>query len=370
MDKRYKILVLNLGSTSNEIALCENEDILLHAEENIPGEKLKAATTTDEITAQRMEFVEQFIKENNIDLKTIDAIAARGTGKGGHYRHGAYLITDEVGQDVLAKKKAGHAGLYSSSRIAFMLSKEYGKPAYFYDVVPTDEVADIARISGIPGHTREVHSHTLNCRATARAVAESLGKDPYDVTFIVCHIGGGCGTMCYKDGIIIDGYSAEEGSFTPVRPGRIPQDYLIKVYGDETLDAAAKKNKLSKNVGMQGHLGTGDCIEVERRIAAGDKKALLVYQAMAYQLSKDIGAMATVVNGKVDAIILTGGVAHSEMFTGFIKERVGFIAPVIVKPGSMEVEALARGITRVLNGEEEVNDYAQVSIPIDPFANC
>ena len=203
---------------------------------------------------------------------------------------------------------------------------------------------------------------TLNCRATARKVAEQLGRDHSKSTFIICHLGGGFCTLVYKDGIIIETYSAEEGSFTPERAGRIPVSFLTEVYTNPGYTDRDIQRVLKKDVGLYGHLGTSDCQEVQRRILAGDKKAKLVYEAMAYQVSKDISSLGAVVCGKVDAIVLTGGIAHSAMMTGWIKERVEFIAPVIVVPGSMEMEALAGGVTRVLNGEEQLNSYEDVRV--------
>ncbi len=367
MEKR-KILVINMGSTSSQVAYCENTDIIAQREWAHKSEELKSLETVDDIVAFRKKLVLQFLEENNLKVSEMNAIAARGVGTFGSYRHGAYLLTPEVGAD--ARAGGGHQGLMSSTVIADELSQQYKIPAYLYDVVPVDEIYDIARVSGIPNHRRKAGSHTLNGRAVAMKTAAKLGIKYEEGTFIVCHMGGGVGTMCHHKGRIVETYSAEEGSFTPERAGRVPADVMRKVYSDRSLTPKDIRQILNVNVGLYGHLGTNDCREVEKMIANGDKKALLVYQAMAYQLSANIGAISTAVNGKVDAIILTGGVAHSKMMTGWITERVSFIAPVHIVPGAMEVEALAGGITRVLNGEEAVNDYEEVKRPHTLFENC
>ena len=217
----------------------------------------------------------------------------------------------------------------------------------------------IATITGLANYRRRGASHTLNCRAVAFKVAEQLGRDPNKVSFVITHMGGGFTTLLYRDGRIIDTSSAEEGSFTPERVGKVGMSFMMELYRSNPTPEEIDR-VLRRDVGIFGHLGTSDCREVERRIAAGDKKAKAVYEAMAYMISKDIGAMGAAACGKLDAVILTGGIAHSKLFTGWIEERVGFLAPVIVVPGAMEIEALAGGVTRVLNGEEAVNDYAEV----------
>lgn len=366
MDKIWKILVMNLGSTSSKIGYAENENVIFDDEWDHVKEKVQIPREYDEAVKFRMGYVDKFLEMHSLKMEDMDAIAVRGMGNNGSYHHGAYLLTTEVADDVRAAK-GGHAGLMAGTLIGEALSLKYNIPAYLYDVVPTDEILEIARVTGIKDYRRLAHSHTLNGRATAQKAAKDLGLDFYNSTFLLSHIGGGTGSMCIKDGVIIDAYSAEEGGFSPIRAGRVPDAVLTKVLSSGDKDEINRV--LRKDVGLNGHLGTGDCIEVERRIAEGDKKALLAYQAMAYQLSKDIGALATLVNGKVDAILLTGGVANSKMFTGWMKERLGFIAPVLVYPGTMELEALAGGITRVLNGDETVNDYAETRVEHKLFEN-
>ena len=359
MDTIKKILVINLGSTSSKIAYCENASIVRQVELQHDTKVLRALKGGEEITAFFGKAVGDFIRDAELDMAALDAIAVRGIGRQGSYRHGAYRLTPELLQDVVSGP-VGHVGLYASTVIGGQLSAQYGVPAFLYDVVPTDEIMDIARITGIAHYQRHVASHTLNCRAVARRVAEEMGKDPMHVNFIITHMGGGFGTLAYRDGVIVETYSAEEGSFTPERPGRVPSSLVQALYTDPKYTPDEIRRILKKDVGLYGWLGTSDCREVERRIAAGGEKAKLVYEAMAYQVSKDICSLGAVFCGKVDAIILTGGIAHSDLFTGWIEERVGYLAPVKRVPGAFEIEALAGGVARVLSGDEPLNDYNDV----------
>ncbi|MCL1835655.1 MAG: butyrate kinase [Oscillospiraceae bacterium] len=360
MNKQWNILVLNLGSTSSKVAYYKSEEIVEQSEEQHDTKELRELKTPETILAYYKKIVFGFIDRINLNLEELDAIAVRGTGKWGAYKHGAYLLSQKLGDDVRGNTNIGHLGLYSGTMIGDELSKKYNIPAYLYDVVPTDEVPDIATITGIAGYRRRVASHTLNCRACARRVAERMGLDPGNSTFLIAHMGGGFCSLAYKDGIIIETNAAGDGSFTPERAGLIPSAFLTEVYTNPKYTEQDRQRMLRRDVGLYGHLGTSNCIEVEEMINNGDKKAKLVYEAMAYQVSRDIGSLAPVVGGKVDAIILTGGIAHSKMITGWITERVGFIAPVEIVPGAIEMEALAGGVTRVLNGEEEVNSYEDV----------
>lgn len=359
METIWKILVINLGSTSSKVAYCQNEKIVDQIELAHDTKVLRELKTPESVISFYKKIVMDFLNGALLSVAELDAIAARGIGKWGSYHHGAYLLSPQVGEDC-RNGTMGHQGLYASTLISDELSKKYGIPAYLYDVVPTDEIPEIARICGIPNYRRKIASHTLNCRATARKAAERMGRDHNNSSFIVCHMGGGFCTLLYKDGIIIETYSAEEGSFTPERAGRIPASFLTELYASTKYSEQDIQRILKRDVGLYGHLGTSNCLEVQRRIKEGDRKAKIVYEAMAYQVSKDICSLGAVVCGKVDAVVLTGGIAHSEMMTGMIKERVGYMAPVLIIPGSMEMEALAGGITRVLNGEEQVNDYEDV----------
>ena len=360
MSEMKKIFVINLGSTSSKIAYCENDKIVKQVELQHDTKELRAlGGSAEKITEFFGKHVDKFIEESGIRMEEMDAIAVRGIGKGGSYHHGAYLLTPEVVKDGTSGP-VGHVGLLSSTARGGSLSQKFNIPAYLYDVVPTDEVDDITRITGVAGYNRHIASHTLNMRAAARKAAEQMGKKLEDVNLIIAHMGGGFGSVAIHNGTIVDTNSAEEGSFTPERPGRINSSLVSALYTDPSYTKEDINRILKKDVGLYGYLGTSNCIEVEQRIADGDEKAKRVYEAMAYQVSKDICGMCAILCGKVDAVVLTGGIAHSKLFTGWIEERVKFIAPVIRMAGAFEIEALAGGVTRVLNGEEAVNDYNAV----------
>ena len=194
MSKKWNIFVINMGSTSSKVAYCQNDTIVKKAEVPHDTRELRELKEPESIVAFYKRVVTQFVEENGIDLSRMDAFAIRGIGKMGSYRHGAYLLTPQVAADCLTST-LGHIGLFASTQIGNELSQKYNIPAYLYDVVPTDEVPEMACVTGIPGYRRRIASHTLNCRATARKVAGQLGRDPNKSTFIVTHLGGGFCTL-------------------------------------------------------------------------------------------------------------------------------------------------------------------------------
>ncbi|MBQ9534575.1 MAG: butyrate kinase [Clostridia bacterium] len=353
MGAPKKILVINMGSTSSKMAYFEDDKKVAERSWEHSVEELDRAKTVEEKCDMRRRLLEQFLAENGLNVAEMDAIATRGSGGSGRYRSGAYLVTPELAAD--CKRGMGHQGLLTSTVIADEWSQKYGVPAYLYDVVPVDELQDISRITGHPAITRGGGTHTLNTRAMAMAVAEEIGVPYSEGTFIVTHMGGGVSSNLHVKGRMIDIVSADEGAMTPDRMGKVPCGSLTAMCYRTPKEEFYKQKK-----GLIGNLGTNDCKEIEQRIANGDERAELVYHAMALQVGKDIASLAAVVGGKVDAIVLTGGIAHSKMMTGWIKEYIGFIAPVHVKGGAKEVEALAGGVLRVLNGQEKVNDYEEV----------
>ncbi|MHC1719290.1 MAG: butyrate kinase [Clostridiaceae bacterium] len=355
MKDLYRILVINPGSTSTKISVFENDKEISTKNIEHSSEELAKYSTAVEQYEMRKEAILNYLKELGTGMQEMDAIAARGIGRWGKYSAGAYEINDLMEEDSL--KDTGTHGMILSPILANRWAKEFGIKAYVYDVVPVDELEEIARISGSPLIERIGASHTLNTKATARKVAGEMGRTYEDVTFIMCHMGGGIGANLHKNGRIIDVTSDDEGTFSPERAGRVSTDALIKLCFSGKYTEKQARKLMKGSAGLVGYLGTNDCKEVERRIAAGDRKAELIYEAMAYQIAKDIGALATVVNGNVDRIVLTGGIAYSKMMTDMITERVSFIAPVVVVPGAMEMEALEQGVIRVLRGEEEAKKY-------------
>ncbi len=353
-QKQKRILAINLGSTSSMVSVFEGETAIAEISISHTMEEIKACPGIEGQYQMRKVLVEQALQKREIPFTSLDAIAVRGMGAPGRYSAGAYLIDDRL---VEGSRQGVHVGLAAAPIMANDWSKQYHIPAYLYDVVGTDEIVDVARISGSPLIERSGSVHTLNTRAVARQVAEDMGKHYEDVTMILCHLGGGISTSLHQNGRIVDGLATDEGTFTPDRSGKLPLKKLVKLCMSGNYDKKQIDRILTGDAGLIGYLGTNNCKEIETRIQQGDTKADLVYRAMAYQIAQDIGAMAVVAKGKLDGIILTGGIAYSELFTGWIKEYVHFLAPVILYPGSMEMLALVRGITRVLEGKETAKLY-------------
>jgi butyrate kinase len=238
-------------------------------------------------------------------------------------------------------------------------------PAFIVDPVCVDEFDELARVSGLPEIKRKSLSHALNLKATARRAAEDLGRPYSDLNLVVSHLGGGISVTAHRKGRMVDVNQALDGTgpFAPERSGGLPVGDVVRMcfgvapYGGLSLTYEEMFRKLAGQGGLVAHLGTNDAVEVEERIASGDEHARLVYEAMAYQIAKEIGAMATVLAGVVDAIVITGALAHSEMLLAWLRQRTEWIARLLVYPGEDEMLALALGGLRVLRGEEEARVY-------------
>jgi butyrate kinase len=249
--------------------------------------------------------------------------------------------------------------------LAFKVAAQVGVPAYVVDPVSVDEFDDLARVSGLPEIERKSLSHALNLKAVARRAASELGKPSSALHLVVVHLGGGISVTVHRRGRMVDVNQALDGTgpFAPERAGGLPVGDVVRMcfgvppYQGLNLTYEQMFRKLAGRGGLVAHLGTNSALEVERRIADGDDDARLIYEAMAYQIAKELGAMATVLNGDVDAVVITGGVAHSQMLLDWIRPRVAWIAPVLVYPGEDEMLALAQGVLRVLRGEEEAREY-------------
>lgn len=353
----YRILCINPGSTSTKIAVFENgekkdEVNLEHSADEIS----KYSDIVSQLPMRRAA-IEDYLSSHGWELNGFDAIAARGAPDGKHYHAGAYRIDADMVASCMNPKNAFHP-MSLAPVIAYGWSKEYDIPAYSYDVVYVDELCDTARVTGNTIITRNPSGHTLNTKAVARKVAADMGKSYEELNLIMCHLGGGCSVSMHSQGKIIDIVAGGENTFSPSRMGRCSYKSLIKLCYSGKYTEKELTRLFANNSGIVAYLGTNDCREVERRIAGGDKEARLIYDAFAYNIAKDVGMMSVVTGGKVDAIVLTGGIAYSEMLTEMVKERVGFIAPVVVYPGAIEMEALAAGVTRVLDGSETAHSFS------------
>lgn len=354
--QRENLLVINPGSTSTKVAIFRNgqnivQKNLVHSSDDLA----KFDKVTDQFE-YREQMILDWLAEENIDVKSLAAVV----GRGGLLRpmpSGTYTVTDVMIEDL----KIGIQGEHASNLggiIAKGIADGQGIPSYIVDPVAVDEFPDIARISGLPELPRKSLVHALNVRAVGRKAAKDMGKDLSEVNFIIAHLGGGITISPVEKGKIVDGNNANEGGpFSPERAGSLPVGELMRLcYSGKYTQAEMKKMIVGK-AGLVGYLGTNDAREVEKMIENGDKKAEFIYDAMAYQIAKEIGAVATVLKGKVDAVILTGGVAYSKLICEKISKRVQFIAPFKVYPGEDEMLALAEGAQRVLGGEEKAKIY-------------
>lgn len=359
MKEHYTILCINPGSTSTKLALFRDESKLDETNLEHPAEEINKYENIVDQLPMRKAAIYAYLEKHGLKASDIDAIAARGCPAGKRYHAGAYLIDQSMVDACMQPVNAVHP-MCLAPIIAYEWVKEYGIPAYNYDVVMVDELKDVARITGLPEIKRTAACHTLNTKAVAREVAAQMGSSYEKVNFIMCHLGGGCSVSMHEHGRITDMVSNGEGTFSPSRAGKFANNAVIRMCFSGKYTEQSLKELFANHCGFVAHLGTNDCREIEAMIAAGDEKARLIYEAFAYNLAKDIGTMAVTTCGRVDRIILTGGIAYSEMLTGMVAQRVSFIAPVVVHPGAREMEALASGIMRVLRGEESAHRFDEV----------
>jgi len=352
----YKILTINPGSTSTKVALFRDEELSL--EETI-AHKAGELRDYEKIWDQfefRHKAILDLLKRNAIKLTELSAVVGRG-GLLRPLEGGTYLVNRRMVEDA----KRGVQGEHPSNlgcALAQSIAREAGVPAYVVDPVSVDEFEPLARYSGHPLLERRSLSHALNIHAVARLAAERLKIDYRQANFVVAHLGGGISVCPVRGGRIIDANDASsDGPFSPERTGGLPlQGFITLCFSGKYSESEMRRLVMGKG-GLLAYLGTNSAKEVEERIAKGDEKAEEVYQAMAYQIAKEIGAMATVLEGRVDAIVLTGGLAKSEMLVNWITRRVSFISQVLTFPGEFEMKAMALGALRVLRGQEEAKEY-------------
>lgn len=353
---RENLLVINPGSTSTKVAIFRNgESIAQKSLSHTTEELSKFKRVTDQFE-YREQMIFDWLKEENMSLESLIAVVARG-GLLKPMPSGTYKVTDVMIEDLRIGVQDEHA-----SNLGGILAKGIadiqGIPSFIVDPVAVDEFPDIARISGLPELPRKSLIHILNIKAVGRRAAKDMGKSLKDVNFIVAHMGGGFSIAPVEKGIAIDVNNANHGGpFSPERAGTLPVGEIVKLCYSGKYTATEMKKKTVGNAGFVGYLGTNDARDVIKMIDSGDKEAYLIFDAMAYQIAKEIGSMATVLKGKVDAIVLTGGLAYSELLCERISKRVQFIAPVKVYAGEDEMLALAEGAERALNGEEQVKIY-------------
>jgi butyrate kinase len=351
------ILVLNPGSTSTKVAVYKNDKPMVSESiEHDKAEIEKYARIVDQYP-MRKQVVLDFLMRNKIDLATISAVVDRG-GLLKPISSGTYVINQAMLQDLREAKRGEHISNVGAF-IAKEIADQSGARAFIVDAVSVDEFTPLARISGLAGIERKSLLHALNMRMAALQACRELGKKLEQANLIVAHLGGGISISPVDHGKFVDVNNANEGGpFSPERAGGVPTGALVKMCFSGQFTADDIKKKLTRSGGLSAYLGTNKAHEVMDRVNKGDKQAEEVFRAMAYQIAKEIGACATVLNGKVDAIVVTGGVAFNKTFNEWIKERVAFISPkFLVYPGEDEMPALAAGALRVLKGEEKAREY-------------
>lgn len=354
---KYKILAINPGSTSTKIAVYKGQELLF---KKSIKHKSKIINLFDKVIDQyefRKDAILNALKEDNIKLPEFDAIVGRG-GMLKPIEGGTYLVNEKMIEYVKEAPRGEHA-----SNLGCVLAKELAdsinKPAFIVDPVAVDEMNDLARYTGMPEIKRQSLFHALNQKAVALKAAKQLNKNYNEINLIVAHLGGGISVGAHELGKVIDVNNALDGDgpMSPERSGGLPNGPLYKMAlsGKYTLKEIQKKNY--GNGGLVAYLGTNDGFEIAEMIKAGNKEALFILEVMCYQIAKEIGACATVLKGRVDAIVITGGLAFDQLIIDFIKERVSFIAKILVFPGEDEMESLAFGALRVLNNIEEYKEY-------------
>jgi len=355
---REYILAINPGSTSTKVAVFKGEENILQKNLNHSAEEVDKFEKITDQYEYRQKMIMNWMKESGISTESLSAVVGRG-GLLKSIPGGTYKVTDVMIEDLKLGVQGEHASNLGGI-IAKGIADQEGIPSFIVDPVAVDEFEDIARISGMPELQRKSLVHALNIKAVARRAARDMGKGLDELNFIVAHLGGGISIAPLLKGRIVDVNNANDGGpFSPERAGGVPVGAVIKMcYSGEYTQADMKK-KLVGKAGLVGYLGTNDARDVVGMIKNGDKNAELVFDAMAYQIAKEIGSMAVVLMGKVDAVILTGGLAYSELLCDRISKRVAFIGPVMMYPGEDEMQALAEGAARVLGGEEKAKLYEE-----------
>lgn len=351
-----RILAINPGSTSTKIGIFEDDKLVLEKKVEHSADELKDFARVADQFEYRKEVLLSVLAQENLKPESFDAIVGRG-GLMKPIVSGTYHVSDAMLEDFREAKYGEHASNLGAM-IATALAEE-GTPAYIVDPVVVDELDPIARISGLKGIERVSIFHALNQKAVAKRYAAETGS-PYDqLNLIVAHLGGGVSVAAHKKGRCVDVNNAldGEGPFSPERTGGLPVRDVIRLsYSGEYSDKDLRKQFVGKG-GLVSYFGTQDAREVQKMGAEGNEEAKLVYDAMGYQVAKEIAANAAVLHGEVDAILLTGGIAYDKEFVGKIEKAVSWIAKVVVYPGEDELEALAQGALRCLTGKEEARIY-------------
>ncbi len=352
-----KLLIINPGSTSTKIGVFDGEEEVLEETLRHSSEEISKYETIYDQFKFRKDIIINVLKEKEFDIKTLDAVVGRG-GMLKPIESGTYKVNDKMLQDL----KDGVQGQHASNLggiIANQIGNELNIPAFIVDPVVVDELNEVARISGVPELPRVSKFHALNQKAVAKRYAKENGIKYSDLNLIVVHMGGGVSVGAHKNGrvIVVNNALDGEGPFSPERAGSVPVGELIKMCYSGEFTEQEVYNKVVGKGGFVAYLNTNDARDVLKLAAEGNKDAQICFDAFIYQIAKSIGEMATVLEGKIDRIIFTGGIAYSEKVIEELRKRVGWISDITVYPGEDELLALAQGAIRVITGEEEAKEY-------------
>ena len=350
-----RILIINPGSTSTKLAVYEDGKPVWQSGAHHPSHELVDFHSATEQYDYRMEFVRKRLADANVDIH-FDAIIARG-GLTKPLEGGVYKVNEQMKYDLLHAQMDHACNL--GGLIASELAAECGCEAYMADPAVIDELADEARYTGIPEIKRISLFHALNSKAVSRQYAQSLGKNYEDLNVIVAHLGGGISVSAHKQGRVVDVNNAlnGEGPFSTERAGTVPAGQLVDLCFSGKYTIKQIKRMISGGGGLLAYTGTNDMITITREAEEGEEPVRTILNAMLYTIAKQIGAMHIALEGKTDAIILTGGIAHSRYCTDILTTRVGFLAPVVVMPGENEIESLAYNAQEVLAGRIVAKEY-------------
>ena len=352
-----KSLIINPGSTSTKIGVFEDETLLFEETLRHTTEEISQYASIADQKDFRKKIITDLLEKKEFDIKSLNVVVGRG-GMLKPIPGGTYAVTDELLADLVVGKQGQHA-----SNLGGILAREIGDsigvPSFIVDPVVVDELMPIARYSGVPELPRKSVFHALNQKAVAKRYAKEQGVPYESLNLIVVHMGGGVSVGAHEKGMIVDVFNAldGDGAFSPERAGGVPSGALIKMCFSGEYTEKEVYSKIVGKGGFNAYLGTNDMRDVMKKVNEGDEKAAEMVDAFTFQVAKDMGSMACVLKGKVDQIIVTGGIAYNAPVVNALKERAGFIAPFTVYPGEDELLALTQGALRVLNGEEKAMEY-------------
>lgn len=358
MEKKFRVLSINPGSTSTKIGVYDDSELVFEHVVRYTSEELAPYEGVIGQYEFRQKGIMQILAEKGITLESLSAVVGRG-GLLKPIPSGTYEVNEQMLADLKTEISGSHASNLGGL-LADQLAKVAGVPAFIVDPVVVDELEPVARITGRPEIMRRSIFHALNQKAVAKRLAKDLNRSYEELNLIVAHLGGGISVGCHKKGRVVEVNNTldGEGPFSPERTGTVQGKQFAELILNEGWDLGQVAKAIAGQGGLVAHIGTSDVREVEKMATDGHEKASLVYEALIYQVSRYIAAAAIPVQGKVDYIILTGGIAYSQQLTSKIKANVEFIAPVIIMPGEDELQALAEGAIRVLSGQEKAQVYA------------